>query len=61
MSRKQLEILFSKKCAPETGYLDTLLENYKTKKRVSTILNMKKMFLSITEITHKATKDKLVK
>ena len=44
MSRKQLQVLLSDKESPETVYLDCLLKNYKTKKRVSTIFDLKKRF-----------------
>ena len=44
MPRKQLQVLFSDKESPETVYLDCLLKNCKTKKRVSTIFDLKKRF-----------------
>ena len=55
MSRKQLQVSFSNKHILET-YLDGLLKKHKTKKRVPKILNMKKLFLNITETKNKETK-----
>lgn len=61
MSRKQLDVLSFNENNPEIVYLASLLRKYKTKNTVSNILNIKALFLNITEIKNQATKEKLSK